>query len=78
MNAIIVADIWKNYPLIALIVLAGLQTIPRDLHEAAIMDGAGAVDALLEHHLPGHPRARSASRWCCAPSRPSRCSTSST
>ena len=36
------------------------------------------LDALLEHHLPRHPRARSAWRWCCAPSRPSRCSTSST
>ena len=28
---------------IALIVLAGLQTIPRDLYEAAIMDGAAAL-----------------------------------
>ena len=78
MNAIILADVWKNYPLIALIVLAGLQTIPRDLYEAAIMDGAGAWTRFWNITLPGHPRARSAWRWCCAPSRPSRCSTSST
>jgi multiple sugar transport system permease protein len=53
MNAVIVADIWKNYPLIALIVLAGLQTIPRDLHEAAIMDGAGPWTRFWSITFPG-------------------------
>ena len=53
MNAVIVADIWKNYPLIALIVLAGLQTIPKDLHEAAIMDGAGAWTRFWNITFPG-------------------------
>jgi multiple sugar transport system permease protein len=53
MNAVIVADIWKNYPLIALIVLAGLQTIPRDLHEAAIMDGAGPWTRFWNITFPG-------------------------
>jgi multiple sugar transport system permease protein len=42
MNAVIVADIWKNYPLVALIVLAALQGAPRELHEAARLDGANA------------------------------------
>src|SRR5262249_44228438 len=42
MNMVILADVWKNYPLVTLIVLAALQTIPRDLYEAAIIDGAGA------------------------------------
>jgi multiple sugar transport system permease protein len=41
MNAVIVADVWKNYPLVALIVLAALQTAPADLYEAARLDGAG-------------------------------------
>lgn len=41
MNAVILADVWKNYPLVALIVLAALQTAPRDLYEAARLDGAG-------------------------------------
>ena len=42
MNAVIVADVWKNYPLVALIVLAALQSAPRDLYEAARLDGAKA------------------------------------
>jgi multiple sugar transport system permease protein len=42
MNMVILADVWKNYPLVALIVLAALQTIPRELYEAAAIDGAGA------------------------------------
>lgn len=42
MPAVIVADVWKNYPLVALIVLAALQTVPQELHEAARLDGARA------------------------------------
>ena len=42
MNMVILADVWKNYPLIALIVLGALQTVPKDLYEAADLDGAGA------------------------------------
>ena len=53
MNAVIFADVWKNYPLIALIVLAGLQTIPRELYEAAIMDGAGPWKRFWSITLPG-------------------------
>ena len=41
MNMVILADVWKNYPLVAIIVLAALQTIPRELYEAADIDGAG-------------------------------------
>ena len=41
MNMIILAEIWKNYPLVAVVVLAGLQIVPRELNEAAVMDGAG-------------------------------------
>ena len=39
--AICLADIWKNFPLVALISLAALQTVPRELKAAAIIDGAG-------------------------------------
>lgn len=35
------ADIWKTTPFMALLLLAGLQTIPADLVEAAKVDGAG-------------------------------------
>ncbi len=41
-NAVMFADIWKNYPLVTLLTLAALQTIPEDLFEAARLDGASA------------------------------------
>ena len=40
--SIVVADCWKNFPLVALIALAALQAVPRDIKSAAIVDGAGA------------------------------------
>jgi multiple sugar transport system permease protein len=41
MAAIIVADVWKTAPFVFLILLAGLQNIPRDLYEAIEVDGGG-------------------------------------
>jgi len=40
MNVVILADVWKVTPLVILLSLAALQTIPHDLYEAAMMDGA--------------------------------------
>jgi multiple sugar transport system permease protein len=42
LTAIAAADIWKTFPFVALITLAGLQNVPRELKEAALIDGAGA------------------------------------
>ncbi len=42
MNAIIIAHIWKSWPFGSLLLLAGLKTIPKDLYEAARIDGANA------------------------------------
>jgi multiple sugar transport system permease protein len=42
MWAIILPSIWRGIPFAMLIFLAGLQAIPRELHEAAALDGAGA------------------------------------
>jgi multiple sugar transport system permease protein len=39
--AVLIPTIWKAYPLITLMLLASLQTIPADLYEAAAIDGAG-------------------------------------
>jgi multiple sugar transport system permease protein len=44
MNAVILADVWKNYPLVALIVLAALQGAPKELYEAARLEGANEWD----------------------------------
>lgn len=42
LTALIVADSWKNFPLVALIALAALQAVPRDITAASMVDGAGA------------------------------------
>src|SRR5919202_4905374 len=39
---IIIADVWKTSPFMALLILAGLQVIPSDIYEAAKVDGATA------------------------------------
>ncbi|QLL66307.1 carbohydrate ABC transporter permease [Sinorhizobium mexicanum] len=44
LTALIVADCWKNFPLVALIALAALQAVPRDITAAALVDGAGPVN----------------------------------
>jgi multiple sugar transport system permease protein len=39
--ALIVAHVWKSYPFFTVMLLAGLQAIPKALYEAAEVDGAG-------------------------------------
>ena len=43
MPAIIIFAVWKNFGYNMIILLAGLQSIPRDLYEAARIDGASAL-----------------------------------
>ncbi|MDT0436401.1 MULTISPECIES: carbohydrate ABC transporter permease [Streptomyces] len=43
MLAVIVTKTWASFPWMMVMLLAGLQTVPKELHEAASMDGAGAV-----------------------------------
>jgi multiple sugar transport system permease protein/N,N'-diacetylchitobiose transport system permease protein len=52
LNMVIVADVWKNTSVVAFFVLAGLQTIPHDLYEAARIDGAGAIRTFFRITLP--------------------------
>jgi len=42
LNMIILGDTWKVTPLVVLLLLAGLQMIPKNLYEAASIDGANA------------------------------------
>ncbi|MBP1872842.1 Inner membrane ABC transporter permease protein YcjO [Ensifer adhaerens] len=44
LTALIVADCWKNFPLVALIALAALQGVPRDITAASLVDGAGPIN----------------------------------
>jgi multiple sugar transport system permease protein len=53
MTMIVLADVWKNYPLIAFVVLAALQTIPKELFDAAKVEGASAWQRFRRIILPG-------------------------
>jgi multiple sugar transport system permease protein len=50
--AICIAIIWKSSSFVALVLLAGLQTIPRSLYEAAEIDGASKWQQFWEITLP--------------------------
>jgi multiple sugar transport system permease protein len=49
---IIVADVWKTAPFMALLILAGLQTIPGEIYEAAKVDGATMWQRFRKITLP--------------------------
>jgi multiple sugar transport system permease protein len=49
---IIVADTWKTAPFMALLILAGLQTIPGEIYEAAKVDGATMWQRFRKITLP--------------------------
>lgn len=50
--AVIVADVWKTTPFIALLILAGLQMIPKDVYEASRIDGATKWQQFTQITLP--------------------------
>ncbi len=52
MFSMIVANVWQSYPYAMILILAGLQTIPADLLEAASIDGASGWRQLLSVKLP--------------------------
>lgn len=52
MNLIIVADLWHTVPFVALILQAAMATIPEELNEVAMMDGANAFQRFLFVRLP--------------------------
>lgn len=52
MTTIIIADVWKTTPFMALLLMTGLQTIPKSLVEAARMDGAKSWTIFWHIRLP--------------------------
>ena len=48
----ILADVWKTAPFMALLLLAGLQVIPNEIYEAARVDGATAWQRFARITLP--------------------------
>jgi multiple sugar transport system permease protein len=49
---IILADVWKTAPFMALLILAGLQVIPGEIYEAAEVDGASTWQRFARITLP--------------------------
>ncbi len=50
--SVIFADVWRGYPFVMLILLAGLQGIPRELYEAARVDGASMLQEFRHITVP--------------------------
>lgn len=53
MPSVIVASVWRGFPFWFISILAALQTIPRDLYEAARVDGANAWNSFWTVTWPG-------------------------
>lgn len=49
---VIAVDVWKSTPFMALLILAALQMLPRDLYEAARVDGVHPVKVFVRITLP--------------------------
>ncbi|MDM7936701.1 MAG: sugar ABC transporter permease [Cyanobium sp. CZS 48M] len=49
---VVLADVWKTTPFVALLLLAGLQSIPTDLYEAFALEGGTPAQALRRITLP--------------------------
>jgi multiple sugar transport system permease protein len=52
MPAMIAINAWKLFPFVAVMVLAGLQTVPQELYESARVDGASFWDEVRHVMLP--------------------------
>ncbi|WP_428977884.1 carbohydrate ABC transporter permease [Rhodoligotrophos appendicifer] len=50
--SVIAANVWRGIPFVAISLLAGLQTIPQSLHEAAALDGATSWQRFRRITLP--------------------------
>lgn len=51
-TALILADVWRTTPFVAIIVLAGLQTVPKDLLDQARVDGANIFHRFFRITIP--------------------------
>lgn len=53
MTSAILVNLWRGFPFVMLILLAGLQAIPKHLYEAASIDGASKLTQFIHVTLPG-------------------------
>ncbi len=52
LGSVIAVDVWRGVPFIMLLMLAGLQGIPKEQYEAASLDGAGSLQQFRHVTLP--------------------------
>jgi multiple sugar transport system permease protein len=52
MPSLIVANVWKEFPFVMIMMLAGLQTVPDQLLRAARVDGAGTINQFIHITVP--------------------------
>jgi len=52
LNVTVLVDVWKTTPFMALLIMAGLSTIPGDLYEAARVDGANMLQRFFQITVP--------------------------
>lgn len=52
MVAVLIVDVWKTTPFMALLILAGLQMVPSDIYEAAKIDGVHPLKVFWRLTLP--------------------------
>jgi trehalose/maltose transport system permease protein len=50
--AVVMVDVWKTTPFVALLVLAALQMLPKEIYESALLDGAGPIRRFFSITLP--------------------------
>jgi trehalose/maltose transport system permease protein len=50
--AVIMVDVWKTTPFVALLLLAGLQMLPQEIYESARVDGVHPVKVFFKITLP--------------------------
>ncbi|MDG0813339.1 carbohydrate ABC transporter permease [Cohnella rhizosphaerae] len=52
MMSVIVVNVWRGIPFMGIAILAGLQSVSKEMYEAAMLDGAGAVKRFFYMTLP--------------------------
>ncbi|WP_245954431.1 carbohydrate ABC transporter permease [Paenibacillus flagellatus] len=52
MFSVILVNVWRGIPFMGIAILAGLQTLSKEMYEAAMLDGAGPVKRFLYMTLP--------------------------
>lgn len=63
---LLVVSVWKGWPFAFLIMMAGLQNIPRDIYEAAALDGAGSGSRSAASPCRPFGRSTRSSSSCCS------------